>query len=99
MRTRSGGRPGLLGWQTFVLCTLVLCLRGTELGALAFAKGGHPGRVIAALQLLSTLLSIMLLGDGWPSCSGGGGLTSLGGSTDNQGNSHAVAKFFLANGL
>ncbi len=58
-----------------------------------FAKSGDPGRVIAARELLSIiLLSIMLLGDGWPACAGAGANTSLGGSTDNQGNTYAVAK-------
>jgi hypothetical protein len=55
----------------------------------AFAHG-EPFRQIAALELLATLLSVVLLcpADG---VAGEGGLV-LGGSTDNRGNSFAVSR-------
>ena len=56
----------------------------------AFAKQNDPGRVIATLELLGTLLSIIYFGSSW--AEGGAGIASITGSTDNQGNSFATAK-------
>ena len=56
----------------------------------AFAKENDPGRVIATLELLGTLLSIMYFGGDW--ARGGAGIAAITGSTDNQGNSFATAK-------
>ena len=56
----------------------------------AFAKNKDPQRVIATLELLGTLLCIMVFGSRWSA-----GLLAAGvvtGSTDNQGNTYAVAK-------
>ena len=56
----------------------------------AFAKENDPGRVIATLELLGTLLCVMYFGDAWKGKSSGIGCIT--GSTDNQGNSFATAK-------
>ena len=55
-----------------------------------FSKENDPGRVIAALELLGTLLSIILFDIKATSLLQGG--CSVTGLTDNQGNGYAVAK-------
>lgn len=55
-----------------------------------FAKEGDPGRVIAALELLGTILSIILFDIRSGTMLKGG--CSVTGLTDNLGNSHAVSK-------
>ena len=55
-----------------------------------FSKEGDPGRVIAALELLGTLLSIVLFDIRSGTMLRGG--CSVTGLTDNLGNSHAVSK-------
>ena len=56
----------------------------------AFAKQNDPGRVIATLELLGTLVSIIAFGDSWKGKGSGTGCIT--GSTDNQGNTYATAK-------
>ena len=56
-----------------------------------YAKQGDPNRVIAALELMGTIMSVMLFGKLLgPRVLAQGVLTA---STDNQGNSFAVKKF------
>lgn len=56
-----------------------------------FCKKKDPNRVIAALELLGTLVAVMLFGDDWPKHLKANCLVGSA-RTDNQGNSFAVAK-------
>ena len=56
----------------------------------AFAKKSDPQRVIATLELLGTLLSIMLFGSHWSGALKAAGVIT--GATDNLGNTYAVSK-------
>jgi len=55
----------------------------------AFSRG-EPFRVIAALELYATLLSVVLFGDAWPR--GSKGVVRLQGITDNLGNAYVMTK-------
>ncbi|CAE8609473.1 unnamed protein product [Polarella glacialis] len=56
----------------------------------AFAKASDPGRVIAALELLGTILCVKLFSDRWGECFAGG--CTVTGSADNRGNSFVTMK-------
>lgn len=57
----------------------------------AFAKANSPGRVIAALELLATTVSVMLFGHKIRDRVEAQGVMTA--STDNQGNSFAMLKY------
>ena len=59
----------------------------------AFAKG-EPFRVVAALELFGTLLSIMAFGDSWPRNSMG--TSRITGTTDNGGNPHVLSRLMTS---
>ena len=56
-----------------------------------FAKHGDPQRIIAALELLGTLLCLLLFN--FKEESPHSGVTTISGTTDNRGNSFAMNKF------
>ena len=58
----------------------------------AFAKASDPGRTIAALELLGTLLCLVLLDFSFEELTCGNNVIC--GSTDNQGNSFILSKYF-----
>ena len=77
----GGTRPSAVRWFSVVL--------NRENAEWAFSKG-EPFRVVAALELYATLVSVVVFADQWPkdSC----GLISLVGTTDNGGNPHVLTR-------
>jgi hypothetical protein len=91
----EGGRAYIGGWETlFTKHPAEARWFSFEVTRQHFpwvwCKEKDPGRVIAALELLGTIMAVMLFSNKWPANSSG--WTHGTGLTDNRGNSFAVQK-------
>ena len=81
----GGARPGEARWFSVRL--------DRKNAPWAFAKG-EPFRVVAALELYATLVSVMVFGDRWPA--GASGQVTIGGTTDNGGNPQILSRLMTS---
>jgi hypothetical protein len=91
----EGGRAYIGGWETLISRDASKCrwfsLEVTKSWApWVWCKQGDPGRVIAALELLATIVAILVFAPNWTK--GQSGVMYGTGLTDNKGNSFVLMK-------